>query len=578
MVARRSRVWRPLSARFTGEEGQTNLVNAQVQNALTAPCNRPRTLHYHLVPVRGRDTPIEIHDTSIAEPSPAGAVIDPIGPPPRIDPQEGRIRSGKLAGLSMWHAIWVLSWPVLIESLLNSLVGVVDTTLAAGVSEAATDAIGGAAYFMWFVGLIAIALGVGATAMISRAMGRGRLAIASVVVGQCATLSVVSGVMIGLFIALIAPVIATWLHLGLEAHAECVLYIRLCALAVPLQTFAQVGMSCCRGAGDSVRPMVLMIVINVLNLVVSFLLSGVDVSTGRIGPDGVVVRRVWIENPSPMNLGVAGIALGTAIAWSIGGLMMCGMLVRGVHGIRLFARRLRPHAHTIIRLVAIGLPSLSETFAMWLGNFLVIVLVGWLEDPGLLGANVLTVRIEAFSFLPGFAMSLAAGTLAGTYLGAGSPAMARRAVLRCLGIAAAMMGVCGVGFMLVPGRIAGLFTQQEAHLEIVPRLLAIAGLIQAVFAVSIVLRGALRGSGATRAVMWITWIAIWGVRLPLAWLGCGVDVPLPFGWSIPNPAPLRTLGVHPLEGMWIGLCVEILIRSALFGIAFLKGDWMKQKV
>jgi len=54
---------------------------------------------------------------------------------------EGKIRSGRLAGLTMWQAIFVLSWPVLIESLLAATVGLVDTTLAAGLSEAATEAV-----------------------------------------------------------------------------------------------------------------------------------------------------------------------------------------------------------------------------------------------------------------------------------------------------------------------------------------------------------------------------------------------------------------------------------------------------
>jgi Na+-driven multidrug efflux pump len=319
-------------------------------------------------------------------------------------------------------------------------------------------------------------------------------------------------------------------------------------------------------------------IVNIVNLIASFLMSGIDVAVADRTATGEIVRRVIFENPSPLDWGVVGIALGTAFAWSVGGVVMLAMLGKGVHGVRLRARRLRLHWHTIRRLINIGLPNMSETLAMWLGNFLIIMMIGWLRDPGVIGANVIAIRIEAFSFMPGFAMSLAAGTLAGTYLGAGSARMAILAVWRCQAIAAIVMGLTGLAFMLFPLAITGLFSQQPAHLELAPKALRITGAVQAVFSLCIVLRGALRGAGATGIVMWITWISIWAVRLPIAWLGCGVDIPLPGGLSIPNPAPLQPLGIHPLVGLWLGLCTEIVIRAALFVYVFLKGDWTRSRV
>lgn len=525
-----------------------------------------------------RREPIEINETSLGEPSPAVAAVDPIETIPRVDERAGVIRNGRLAGLGMWQAVWVLSWPVLIEAFLNSLVGVTDTTLSAGLSTHAADAVGGAAYFMWVVGIGSIALGMGGTAMVARAMGKGRLALSGVVAGQCAILSLASGIATALFIVIIAPVIASWLSLGPEAHAEAVIYMRWCALAAPMQTFVQVGIACIRGAGDSVRPLVLMIVINALNVVLSFILSGVDLATASMSAEGEIIRRVILSNPSPIHLGVQGIALGTGIAWTIGAAVMLFMLMGGVHGMRLRAERLRPHWHTMRRLVRIGLPNLAEVMGMWLGNFILILMVGWMRTEGFLGAHVLAVRIEAFSFLAGFAISLAAATLAGQYLGAGSPRMAKQAVLRCTYLAMCIMGTAGLAFIFIPRQITGLFTQQAIHLELVPMILPVFGFIEAVFAISIVLRSALRGAGDTTTVMWITWITIWGVRMPLAWLGSGVPMPLPWGGELPNPAPLQALGVHPLVGFEIGLCVELVIRAALFGWAFLRGGWMTKKV
>ncbi|MCA9294689.1 MAG: hypothetical protein KDA20_12840, partial [Phycisphaerales bacterium] len=92
----------------------------------------------------------------------------------------------------------------------------------------------------------------------------------------------------------------------------------------------------------------------------------------------------------------------------------------------------------------------------------------------------------------------------------------------------------------------------------------------------------------TRVVMMLTWISTYGIRLPLAWLGSGVDIPLDLlpswlgggaGVVLPNPAPLQHLfDIGPLAGMWIGLCTEHLTRATVFTARFLQGGWQRVKV
>ena len=521
---------------------------------------------------------IEIQDTDAGD---QAATVAQIETRPVIVRKTGEIRSGRLAGLTMWGAIFVLSWPVLIESFLNATVGLVDTTLSANISEAATSAIGVASYFQWFIGLIAIALGIGATAMISRAMGKGRLAVAGATVGQVTLLSVILGTAMGALIIFMAPSIASMMSLapGGEAFKDAVTYLTIVSYGVPAVTILFCGIACCRGAGDALRPLYIMILVNVVNVLVSFFLSGVDITRSTLDAAGNVQTTVLLANPFHFDMNVAGIAFGTLVAWWFGALLMLASLVRGTHGLRLRARRLKPHWHTIRRLVRIGLPNFFETSGMWFGNFLTILMVGWMGNEALYGTHVVAIRIEAFSFLPGFAMSTAAATLAGQYLGAGAPALARKAVIRCATIAAAIMATMGALFILFPLTIVGIFTQQPAHLEIAPTLLTICGIVQIPFALSIVVRGALRGAGDTRWVMFITLFSTWCVRLPLAWLFSGVDIPLPGDAVIHNPAPLEHwFHVQPLVGLWIALCAEMGLRPILFCARFLQGGWQRIKV
>jgi len=503
----------------------------------------------------------------------------------------GRLSTGRLAGLSLPAAVWILSWPILAESLLNSLVGLTDTVLAAGIEDggAAADAVGGASYVLWFMGLIAQAVGVGATAIISRSVGAGRIAVANAAVGQSILLALAGGVVVGAMVAMVAAPVARLLALTPEATEAFVVFLRINAIGVPLGAVLFSGIASARGAGDSLRPLISMLIVNVVNMVLSYLLSGVDLKAAPIRGQAA---RTLLENPLDLDLGVRGIAWGTVVAYGVGAIVMLAILRRGVGGarrargapgsrgaaggVRLRARWLRFHKTTMLRLCRIGIPNFFEMLGMWAGNFLVIMMVGWLGGAagGTLGSHLIAVRLEAFSYLPGFAFGTAAATLVGQHLGAGNQRSATRAGWLCAMLAVGFMGAMGVVFITMPRVLTGLLTTQPTHLELVPPLLVIAGLVQIPFGVSIVLRSALRGAGDTRGAMWITWICTYFVRLPLAYVLSGVDVPLPGGRVFENPSPLD-LG---LRGLWMGLCLEIVVRCAMFMHRYAMGKWRSTRV
>jgi putative MATE family efflux protein len=488
---------------------------------------------------------------------------------------DGRLKSGRLAGLTMGGAILAIAWPVLVDSILNSLVGLTDTVLAAGMSEAAADAIGTAAYNLWFVGLFFIALDVGATALISRSIGAGRLAVANAALGQTMLLALVAGVALGFFVALLTDPVARLVGMPPEAAHAFRTYMHIVAFDVPFMSLLLAGIACLRGAGDTFLPMRAMVIVNIVNALASWALAGVDLRQTRIIAGEPVVRTI-LHNPFDFDMGVAGLALGTLLGHATGAAIILFTLSRGTHGLRLLKRRLRPHGHTMRRIVRVGLPNFYETLGMWAGNYLILLIVAWL-GPGLVGAHNLAIRIEAFSFQPGFAMGIAAAALAGQYLGAGSPQMARRAILTCAAIASIIMGLAGLVFVLRGQQVVGMLSSQPTHLGVTPRCLFITGLVQVPFAVALVFRQAMRGAGDVKAVMWITWVTTYAARLPLAYALSGVDIPIPAslgGGVLKNP-----FGLEPsLAGLWIGLCAEIVIRAGIFTARFLHGGWSRQRV
>ncbi len=488
---------------------------------------------------------------------------------------DGRFKTGRLAGLSLTSAIFVVSWPVLVDSLLNSLVGLTDTAIAAAISPAATDAIGNASYTLWFVGLFFMALDVGATALISRAVGAGRMAVANAAVGQSLQMAVVIGIAMGALMGLIAGPLASLMSTNPDAINAYATYMRVFAFDIPFLSVLVAGIACLRGSGDTLRPMRAMIVVNLVNLALGWALAGPDYSTATT-IHGELIRRVVIHNPFPFHLGVLGIALGTLLAHATGAALILWTLARGSAGLTLKRHRvLRPHWHTMRRIIRVGLPNFFETFGMWLGNFPVILMAGWI-GADLVGAHVLTIRVEAFSFQPGFAIGIAAAALAGQYLGAGSPRLARHAIIICTTLAAVIMGLMGLVFMFAGRQIVGVLSPQPEHLFWTPRLLFITGCVQVPFAIGIVFRQAMRGAGDVKVVMYLTWIATYAARLPLAYLLSGVDIPWR-GGVIHNP--MARLGFKPdISWLWIGLCIEVVLRCGLFSARFFHGGWAKARV
>lgn len=492
-----------------------------------------------------------MNETEVAE---SGGAQDAAGP-------DRQIRSGKLAGRSLASAILILAAPVFLDQLLSATVGLADKVLTGALpngSTAALDGVGAGSYVGWFLGIAISSVGIGSLAIIARSLGRGDVREAALGLGQAMLAAVVWGISLGILLFAGAPWLASVAGLSADATVACVSYVRSIALGVPGLAVLLVGIMSLHGAGEAVRPFFVMLAVNLINIVVSWFLSG--------------ARFTWfgLDLQSPGHFGVAGIGLGTAIAQILGALLIVSLMLRGVKDLRLERWALRPRIPMLQRILRVGLPAFIDGLGMWLGNIVVIGIVGKIaaaegaargEPPvvGLLGAHIIAIQWEAFSFLPGFAMGTAAAALVGQYLGAGNVRMATRSVWACTGIAAVFMTVAGTAFLFAGEFLTRQISRDPLHLELVPQLLFIAGFVQANFALAMVLREAMRGAGDTRWAMAINWFSTFALRVPFCYL---------IGYVFD----------HGLVGVWLVLCGEIVARSLLLLARFLHGGWKRIEV
>lgn len=444
----------------------------------------------------------------------------------------------RLLGRLLWLAL-----PVMAEQILHMVVGLTDVYLAnhlRGDAAAATAAVGTIAYILWFIGMIVGAIGTGSTAIIARAVGARHRSLANSVCGQSVTAALILGIFLAAFFYLAAGPLSYMTGLSAPAREFALIYLRLLCISLPFSTVMFIAGASLRGAGDTFTPAAAMIVVDLVNIMMSFsLVYG------------------WWGLPE---MGFEGIAIGTVIAYIVGGVMLFIVLSIGKGGIRLHWHRLRPHWMTLKRLLRIGLPAGMEGLLTWVAQFIIVIIINGLDPTSAMAAaHINAIRIESISFLSGWAFATAAATLVGQSLGRKDPQSAARSAYLAYAVGGGLMTACGVIFILFGGFFARLLSNDPHIADLTAQCLFLTGFVQCGFAASLIFSGALRGAGDTFVIMLINMASVIGVRL------IGVLI---VGWW---------LG-HGLIAIWMILVAELMIRGIAVYIRFLQGGWRKIEV
>ena len=440
---------------------------------------------------------------------------------------------------SLTRSVIRLAWPVVIQQLSFATVQLVDTFLVGHLGENALAGVGVASILYWFPLSGMFAIGIGATAIVARNVGAGRREQAEVTLRSAQMLALIWGLGMGIvYFAAAAPMLRIMgtepaaLDLGVE-------YMQAAAFGIPFYTVLYASTACLQGAGDTRTPMIIMLVVNLVNGVVDYLLI-----------NGV--------GPFP-ELGVQGAGLGYLASATVGALLIYGTLLRRNSALHLSPSKIFTieRAETN-RVLKIGIPAGAEQFQFQMAFLTYTRIIASLGTTAL-AAHQVVLRIEGLTFLPGFALGIAATTLVGQGLGAKRPDLAEKAAISAARIAFLIMAVPGVLLMIFGEPVTRLFIDDDEVVSIGRKLLFIFAFALPALSISMSLGGALRGAGDTRAVLAIMSIGVWGVRLGPAYL----------------LAVVAGLGV---PGAWLAAIIDINTRAVLMFLRFRQGRWKRLDV
>lgn len=293
--------------------------------------------------------------------------------------------------------------------------------------------------------------------------------------------------------------------------------IIMCGSLVPLmiyQTFRQYS----EGLSDTVNPMIVSIVANLLNVGLNYILI-----YGKLGAPA---------------LGLNGAGYATLISRVIMALLMIWMARRKSAGFGFHFQW-----DGIKQLLKLGLPS-GMQYIFEVGAFATAaIMVGWISAEALAAHNI-ALNLAAISYMTATGLAAASSIRIGNQLGFKDKRNLRIAGFTSFAMVVAFMGTCAILFIILRHELPALYIDNKVVQETAATLLIIAAAFQISDGVQAVGLGVLRGLRDVRIPTLVTFIAFWVVAIPLAYVFA-----FEIGWGV--------------NGIWYALSLGLTIAGIL---------------
>ncbi|MFC4425128.1 MATE family efflux transporter [Deinococcus navajonensis] len=424
-----------------------------------------------------------------------------------------------------------LAGPLMLSNLAYTAVGFTDTLLMGRLGVVEVGAVGFASLCLLTLVLLFRGSLNTASTFVARALGAGDRA----GVGRWASVFLGCG-LVGVPLALLGPALVDGLFALLRPEpaitAVARTYAHIRVLEIPLVLLGTVALSVMVGLGNTRTPMLLAWLVVVVNALLAVLFI--------FGLGWAVAGAAW----------AAVVAVGLQNALAV-------VLLWRLHGPAYGPFRLaRPTRDELGRLMRVSLP-VGFTELAEVGAFTVFQGVISRLGPTELAASQIANQLASLGFLPAFALASATGSLLSRALGASRPDIATRIGWRGTALAAGLMGLLGVLFLVMPRGLIGLFNRSPEVLGLGTRVLAIMAAYQILDGVAIVLGGALGGAGDTRFRLIVTLTGAWLVMVVGA------------VWLAPR---------YGVTGAWGSALVFIAFAAAAYALRFASGRWQRLRL
>jgi putative MATE family efflux protein len=439
---------------------------------------------------------------------------------------------------SIVNNLWLLSWPMIISSVLNTLGPTVDMIWVGKLGSSSVAGVGLAGLAVQLVNSLLMGLFAGLRAMVARFVGAGDNESASRAAEQAITVSAIFSVIMALIGIFFARQILDIFGVSAAVVDQGTPYLRIQFIGMVAMGLVMMGSSTMQASGDTINPMKISVIYRILHVVLCpFLVFG------------------WWIFPK---MGVSGAAMTSVVSQTLGGAIGLWFLFSGRTRLRLTFKGFRFDTKLLWRIVKIGIPASINGMER---SVVSLVMMWFIKPYGTLAiaAHTIMTRVEMVVLMPGMGFGQASGVLAGQNMGANHPERAEKS--GWLGVAmfeVFMVLSAVVIFLWAPG-IVRIFNSEAGVVEIGSAFMKIAAVGYFFMGFAAVLADCLNGVGDTVIPMATSLITMWAVQVPLAYF-------------LPNWTGLGVIAVR-----W-AMAAALAMRAITYAIYFRAGRWKRLKL
>ncbi len=439
---------------------------------------------------------------------------------------------------SLGVALFILSVPMIVEMMAESLFALVDIFFVSHLGPGAVAIVGITESMMYLIYSVAIGISIGATATVARRIGEKDPEGAAKAATHSIYLGMLASVIMGVVGIIFAPTFLRLMGAEERVVVEGITFTRIMLGGNFVVVFLFLLNAVFRGAGDAAIAMRVLWFANILNII--------------LGP--CFIFGLWIFP----EMGVTGAAIGTTIGRGCGVAFAVWYMFRGEKRFHISAASWRLDPDQLWRLAKVSAPGVLQFFiqtASWIGLVRVITGFGTTAVAG----YQIAIRVVIFALLPSIGLANAAATLVGQNLGAGKPERSEQAVWKATLYNVIVQTSIGILFVIFANRIANGFATEPEELMFATDALRIIAYGFFFYAIGMVLETAFNGAGDTWTPTWLNLFVFWIFEIPLAYL-------LAYKFD---------LGPH---GAFWAITVSFSVLAVVAAVLFKRGKWKLKTV
>lgn len=443
------------------------------------------------------------------------------------------------------YMIATLAWPTILDQLLQTIVIYADTAMVGRIGANASASVGLVTPVTWLINGPIFGLGIGVLAFISRNNGAKKYDEIKVAAMQAIYLALICGGLFSVVIVAISPYLPAWLGGAPEIQWDTTKYLAITGGATVFRSVSIVLGCALRGTGDTKTPMINNTLMNVINVILNFLF----IYDSRVITIGSVDIPMW-----GAGLGVAGAALGTAVACIVGSVMMVIAVFKNEKLSPLHISK-KVDKRVMGQCVKVGIPLAIQRIAIFSGHTVFTSMVAHLGTV-LLAAHSIAISAEELFYIPGFGMQEAGSTLVGNAMGEGDEKKMDRLARLLILITTGLMTITGALLFIFPEFMMKIFTEDPEVIAAGVIALRIVAVSEPIYGALIMLEGIFNGVGNTKTTFVVGVGTMWGIRVIFTAICVYV---LDMG----------------LASVWVCMVAENVAKALILGVLFLRGNWKK---